>query len=360
MTRSMRSGRPEWPIVTRVTIATSMPPKKPMPSAWIGARPSAHSPVSAKLPSRAVCSSTATGSQAKPAYSVHSSGLPRARSEVQRTAHQAVSTNRSAASTTGSSASAPAVPSSRRAYAERHDGDEDPGRAPRHVVLDHALREERDHAVADREEDRQQAAPQRGPHREVQREVVRLRRRRRRSRRAPRTARRARPARRRRATTTCGAASSTRNKCDDADQQARRPSAGSPRAARVAPLNVAGEPDERARREQRGGRRRIRSAAPAGRSSSAETPCTGSRRRSSGTRRTASGRHGPRSAPGCSTSANSGAAVIARARGAAPTRRWRRAGSSRPAKNSVRCGAAGSGPSRRGVAGCVMWFMRFL
>ena len=62
--RSMASGRPEWPMVTRVTMAISMPAKKPMPSAWIGARPSAHSPLTRKLASRSVCSSIATGSQA--------------------------------------------------------------------------------------------------------------------------------------------------------------------------------------------------------------------------------------------------------------------------------------------------------
>ncbi len=114
--RSMARLRPEWPIVTRVTMAMSIPPKNPMPSAWIGARPSAQSPLTTNAPSRTVCNSMATGSHAYPAYSDQRSGLPRALPDVQRTAHQAVSTN-SAASTTTSAFSTPAVPSSKRSQA---------------------------------------------------------------------------------------------------------------------------------------------------------------------------------------------------------------------------------------------------
>ena len=38
------SGRPEWPWVTRLTIATSTLPNRPMNSACAGARPSANTP----------------------------------------------------------------------------------------------------------------------------------------------------------------------------------------------------------------------------------------------------------------------------------------------------------------------------
>jgi len=55
---------------------------------------------------------------------------------------------------------------------EAHDRGEDPGRAPGHVARHHALREERDHAVADGKEDRQQEAPERSTHCKVQHDVV--------------------------------------------------------------------------------------------------------------------------------------------------------------------------------------------
>jgi hypothetical protein len=64
--------------------------------------------------SRTVCSSIATGSQATPTYSVHSSGVPRARRSVQRHAHSAVS-KVNAASSTGRGRSSPKAPSSKRA-----------------------------------------------------------------------------------------------------------------------------------------------------------------------------------------------------------------------------------------------------
>ena len=44
-TFGITSGRPEWPCVTRVTIATSRLPKKPMNKACIGARPRMKSPL---------------------------------------------------------------------------------------------------------------------------------------------------------------------------------------------------------------------------------------------------------------------------------------------------------------------------
>ena len=84
--RSIRSGRPEWPIVTRVTIATSMPPKKPMPSAWIGARPSAHSPVSVNDASRIVCSSHGDRQPCEAGVERPEQRIAAGANEVQRTA----------------------------------------------------------------------------------------------------------------------------------------------------------------------------------------------------------------------------------------------------------------------------------
>ena len=244
------------------------------------------------------------------------------------------------------------MPSSSRAYAERDHRDQDPGRTPRHVALDRALREERDHAVTDREEDGQQAAPQRSPHREVQREVV-----------LPADA--------------VGEAGerhelhAERRQHDDGmrhdlrrgEQHAKqatmpisrpRPSRRNPRAASVGPANVPAS----------------QSSVPAANSAAVVTYSVRvieravhparkhGEQEAEEHRRKHREQHQPRMGPdrrGLQHQREERRAGVTRDEVQAPTRRLRAAGSSSPAKNSVRCGAASSAaPAGAGAFGSVI------